>query len=213
MKQTQGSADFGERLWRFVEQAMNVCVIGALWLLCSLPVFTAGAAFAGAYTVFLTFSQRGGKALFKPFFSGFKTCFKAVTPIWLITLVLLVLLVVDANYYFLKQTPLYAALGVLVLCLLAVVLAFSQYCFAIAAFFDCGFGQMVRLASSYIRASLLLALLCAATTVVVPAVLWVLGLWQLLMFAGGIVAFANCYLITRALQKPVGCFMPPTRLL
>lgn len=213
MKHTEGNEDFGDRLWRFVEQAMNVCVIGALWLFCSLPLFTAGAAFTGAYTVFFTFSQSGGRALFKPFFLGFKRCFKSVTPIWLITLVLSVVLTVDAVYYFAKNTAVYSALGVLVLCLLAVVLAFSQYCFAAAAFFDCGIREIIRLAVSYIRASLLLAVLCAATTLVIPVALWALGLWQLLMVAGGIVVFANCYLITKAFQRPVSCFLPPTRFL
>ena len=44
------------RFWSFIENMMNLCVLGLLWLLCSLPLITAGASTAAMfhYTLELT---------------------------------------------------------------------------------------------------------------------------------------------------------------
>lgn len=83
------------RFWSFMEKIMNLCVLGLVWFLFSIPVVTAGAATAAlfSYTMKLSADEEG--YVWRSFVRGFKENFRQATVLWLGTLALGGLLALD----------------------------------------------------------------------------------------------------------------------
>lgn len=67
----------------FLNKMTDLILLNILWILCCLPVVTAGAATSAAYYVTITSIRCGDGYVFKRFFGAFKSCFAPVTPVWL----------------------------------------------------------------------------------------------------------------------------------
>lgn len=78
-----------------VNKATDAFVLGFFWLICSIPVFTAGAASAAFYYAFHKCVRMGSSHPIKEFFRGFKANFKQATLLWLILLFLALVLCLD----------------------------------------------------------------------------------------------------------------------
>ena len=62
----------------------NLVLLNLLWILCSLPVVTMGAATAAMYHVIFLYITNQDDAVIKPFFKALKGSLKQTTPIWLL---------------------------------------------------------------------------------------------------------------------------------
>jgi len=62
------------------------CWLNLLWLICSLPVFTAGASTAALYSVMLKIADGKESTLTKAFFASFRRNFRQATKLWLLML-------------------------------------------------------------------------------------------------------------------------------
>ena len=62
------------------------CYLNLLWMVCSLPVFTAGAATAALYGVTLRLAREEEPPLTSRFFKAFREDFRQATILWLILL-------------------------------------------------------------------------------------------------------------------------------
>lgn len=62
------------------------CYLNLLWMVCSLPVFTAGAATAALYDVTLRLAREEEPPLTSRFFKAFREDFRQATILWLILL-------------------------------------------------------------------------------------------------------------------------------
>ena len=63
----------------------DIIIINCLYLLCSLPIFTIGAAQAGLHTAFrVILDPEDGSSSIAAFFRGFKSGFSVITPVWLV---------------------------------------------------------------------------------------------------------------------------------
>ena len=82
------------------------CYLNLLWLVCSLPVFTAGAATAALYDVTLRLAREEEPPLTARFFKAFRENFRQATILWLILLGIGVLLGADGYilYHLYKST-------------------------------------------------------------------------------------------------------------
>lgn len=101
--------------------ALNIC-----FLLCCIPVFTAGAAITSLYAVFLHGNLE--QTPFKRFFQAFQSNFKQATVIWLVFLMLGLVLGLDCYFLRTYQLP-----GKAILQSVAYIMAFvffSAMCFA-----------------------------------------------------------------------------------
>lgn len=78
-----------------VNKAIDAFVLGFFWLICSVPVFTAGAASAAFYYAFHKSVRLGNGYPIKEFFRGFKSNFKQATALWLILMFLTLVLCLD----------------------------------------------------------------------------------------------------------------------
>ena len=82
------------------------CYLNLLWMVCSLPVFTAGAATAALYDVTLRLAREEEPPLTARFFKAFRENFRQATILWLILLGIGVLLGADGYilYHLYKST-------------------------------------------------------------------------------------------------------------
>lgn len=78
----------------------NSILLNVLWLLCSLPVVTMGASTAALYYVVFQYQTSDETAVIKPFFRAFIKDFKQATLLWIPTLAIITLLILDLRYLF-----------------------------------------------------------------------------------------------------------------
>ena len=76
----------------------NLVVLNILWLLCCIPVVTAGAATTALYYTVFQYLTNQDDAIFRPFFRAIRQNFKQATLLWLPMLAFLALLVFDGMY-------------------------------------------------------------------------------------------------------------------
>lgn len=88
-------------LMRVMMLITNLICLNVLWLLCCLPVITAGAATTAMYSVIFQYITKQDDSVLKPFFKAFKENFKTVTPIWVLHL--LIGAALGAEVFYLSQ--------------------------------------------------------------------------------------------------------------
>ena len=66
-----------------IAMAGNLVILNILWILCSLPLITAGAATTALYYVIFQYQTADETAVIKPFFRAFFKNFKQSTLLWI----------------------------------------------------------------------------------------------------------------------------------
>ena len=97
-----GLFNYDNPVWRFIGKLWDVLVVNILWIICSIPVVTAGASTTAMYYVTLKLARDEDGYTIRSFFKSFKENFKQATAIWLIFLLTGMLLAFDV-YYFIKM--------------------------------------------------------------------------------------------------------------
>lgn len=87
--------DMDNPVWRFLSRMSDLLVLNLLFVVCSLPIFTIGAAMTGVNYVCLKLHEQEDGYVWKNFFKAFKKNFKQATLIWLIMLFFALVMVVD----------------------------------------------------------------------------------------------------------------------
>ena len=124
----------------------NLVCLNILWLVCCLPVFTAGAATSALHHTVFLYHNKEYDAVLRPFFRAFRANFKQSTLLFLPLLAALVLVVFDLVYL--------ASYGigtaVLFLLILAVLLLMGMliHLFPLIARFDMNARALLRTAFS-----------------------------------------------------------------
>ena len=97
-----GLFNYDNPVWRFIGKLWDVLVVNILWIICSIPVVTAGASTTAMYYVTLKLARDEDGYTIRSFFKSFKENFNQATAIWLIFLLTGMLLAFDV-YYFIKM--------------------------------------------------------------------------------------------------------------
>lgn len=71
------------RFWIFMDKVMDAMIISILWLVCSLPVVTMGAATAAVFRFTLDQVRDEEGYVWKSFFKAFRQNFRQATVLWL----------------------------------------------------------------------------------------------------------------------------------
>lgn len=82
----QGLFNYDNPVWRFIGKLGDLIILNILWIVCSIPVFTAGASTTAVYYVTLKLVRDEEDSTIKSFFRSFKSNFRQATAIWLIML-------------------------------------------------------------------------------------------------------------------------------
>ena len=84
--------------WRGMGRIFDVFVLNVLWLLCCLPVLTAGAATTAMYSVLFQYITDQDNEVLKPFLRAFRENFAQATPLWFLNLLVGLALGAEAFY-------------------------------------------------------------------------------------------------------------------
>jgi len=124
--------DMDKPLMRGLSVVTDLILLNIFTILCSIPVFTAGAAFTAAYTVIIRTLRNEEGGLVKDYFRAFASNFKEATLLWLGFLLAIAVLIFDyiAVAALLPQfIPVIAALSL-------IVLVFGFYAFGLLARYE-----------------------------------------------------------------------------
>lgn len=83
MSRLDGMFDPENKFWMFMEKVMNVMVISLLWLVCSLPLVTMGAATTAVFQFTLHQVRDEEGYVWNSFFKAFRQNFRQATVLWL----------------------------------------------------------------------------------------------------------------------------------
>lgn len=123
-------------IMKVLSRIADLAILNVLWLICCLPVITAGAATTALVTVTLKMVKNEESYIFRSYIKALKRNFRQSTIIWLILLV--IMMVLGADYYIMCHWESQMRLPILmVIVLAALVLLFVElYIFALIAKFE-----------------------------------------------------------------------------
>jgi len=200
--QTKQNEDLLSKAFRVANEVVYICVLSIVWLIASLPIVTIGAATAGVYAVLLSHMKDGNREYLRPFWKAFRSSWTTVTLPSILLLGLMGLTGFNTYYYVTNGS---GGMGW--------VLAFIQGLVAVASslvltIYLAGVGRHFSLdlagrppaipdALREVRTIPVPSLIIAAVTMAVPAFFIITGLWQFAIFAPGIIAYGNSWILSR----------------
>ena len=87
------------RLSKLLSRIADLTAVNLLTLVCCVPVITAGAALTAMYTCLFRLRENKEGYLYRDFFNAFKSNFKQATVMWLLTLLIFIMLIVDYKIF------------------------------------------------------------------------------------------------------------------
>lgn len=134
------------RFWMFMDKVMDAMIISLLWLVCSLPVVTMGAATTAVYQFTLHQVRDEEGYVWKSFFKAFRQNFRQATALWLGGLAAGAFLAADI--YFCMRIPIPGTLRMALMiglgCIGAVYLLTMMYVLPLTACFEVSVRTAVR---------------------------------------------------------------------
>ena len=167
--------DIENPVMRYIIKIFDCMCLSILWMVCCLPVLTAGAATAALYATVYRYLRKEEGHLLGTYFGAFRENWKRATPVWLVLLAVGVLLGVDILVFrtMALEGQLPGKLYWLILVLAGIWITWVVYAFAYCARFHGGVADALR-------GSLLLMLLhpLRALTVFLPTAAGILVMWM-----------------------------------
>ncbi|MBR4289823.1 MAG: YesL family protein [Oscillospiraceae bacterium] len=157
----------------------NLVMLNILWLICCIPVVTAGAATSALYYTIFQYHTKQDDAVLQPFFRGFRTNFQQSTVLHLPLLAVVILLTFDIVY--LASRGQGTAILFLLIVAIFLVLGMMVHLFPLIARFDMDFKALLSTAFSLVVLHFPTTLLVIALTLL-PAFLLALFPSQFLQF-------------------------------
>ena len=154
---------------RFMMLVTNLIILNILWLVCSIPVVTAGASTAAMYAVLLGYITGKDDAVLRPFFRAFRDNFRIATPLWILNLLVGGVLAAEI-FYLTADTGLW--LKIIFGVLLFIYSAATSYLYPILARYQTT-GRAALFNSFALSLRHLLSSLCVVTLNALPIVLMV----------------------------------------
>ena len=197
--------NLNSRVMQGLAMVTNLVALNILWLICCVPIFTAGAATTALYhTIFQDHTHQDDE-IFRPFFRAFRANFKQATLLWMLSLLAMGLLAFDLVYL------LSWGLGTAVLFLLIVcavfLLGIQLHLFPLIARFDMNTKPLLRTSASlsilHLPTTLLALILYGLPFAVFaydPMLFFQIGiLWVGIWFS--LVAYINGRILLKVWQK------------
>lgn len=122
--------------FRFMSKISDLMILNFLWIICSMPIITMGAATTALYDTTLKLVDETEGYLFKNFFKAFKNNFKKATIIWIG--ILFIFLIMGVNLVFWIQFKSIAGyITVSIMVFVALLFIFTEiYIFPILSSFN-----------------------------------------------------------------------------
>ena len=197
---------YDSKFSQFMLKFCNCRYLSLLWMLCALPVFTAGAATAALYDVTLRIARNEDPPVTSRFFKAFRANFRQATVLWLILLALGLLLGLDGFILYRLYKTSEGLLGIVCTIGLALIIVAAvayaivlMYVFPLVASVENTNWAMLKnalfIGLRYLFCSILLFAIHFAVFFVVVAVFT-----PILFFGAGLCAILSSYLLNNVIQ-------------
>ena len=162
---------FDSPVMQAISRAADLCVLNLLWIVCSIPIFTAGAAMSAKYYVGMKLCRGHEPAVFKSFFSSFRSNLKQTAVPSILISAGMGLLICDWIYVVKNPSPASYRIILLVVTLLFMMFAFCL--FPILARYEIKTGEAVKAALG-MSAARFFRVLFAIVLFILP---FIIGIW------------------------------------
>ena len=117
-------------IWRIMSRIMDIIILGFMWTITSLPVFTIGASTSALYYVALKMARNQEGYLWKGYWKAFRENFKQATVLWLIIFVIGAFFAFDIYFYYEQENQIASGIqgfliGMLVLLIIIFIYLFQ----------------------------------------------------------------------------------------
>lgn len=196
-----------------LNRAVHIFILNILWLICSLPVITVGAATCAAFYVSLKIIDDEEVSIFKMFFKSFKMNFKQGTVMWCITAPCIFACYKIWNAVLNGDPNFIVVVGAIIFTVLVICL--NLYAYPYIARYSNTLKNIIRnsiaLAMLYFRGTVMLT-----AVIVAEAFLLSYNLWTVIfgIFIGPVILFYSistiCKSIFIKIEENGGMIIPPT---
>ena len=114
----------------------DMITVNILFLLCSIPVITFGAAFTSMYYALLRNLKYGDSSLTRDFFSSFRQNFKQSTASWIISIIFIIVFSADVGMFGPNGVYPMTAIYYLIVVLAIIVMITAMFVFPVIAALD-----------------------------------------------------------------------------
>ncbi len=195
----RGPFDADKPLLSFMTKMAYSAYLNILWLLCSLPVVTAGASTTALFYVTLKMAEDRDEGLTGMFFRAFRQNFKAAGKLWLVLLPVGILLGLDA-WVMLRlwsRSAFWALISAVLIAAAVVYAVVLMYAFALLArFHNTTFGIL--------KASLLIGIRYLFCTLLMAAIYAAMGCIVIFVFTPAfLLGMGCCAMLCSCLLLPV----------
>ena len=188
---------------RFMNLLFDILYVGVLWLVCSLPLITAGASATAAYYAMSKCVRHKTGYIGREFFHSFKTNFRQITPLTLLFWFVEGVLVIDLYYVWTNENQLNNALFIVLLFVLFVVAGVAVYICPILSRFNKKNTELIKTAIYVLFRYFPITI--GIQVFFVVACLGILLLpWAVLFIPGGYL-----YALSFPMERILGKMMPP----
>lgn len=195
------------RLVRYGTTLTSLIELNLLWILCCLPVVTAGAATTAVYYTLYRIITGQDDAVLRPFFRAFRQNFRQATLLWLPLLLIAAILGLDGAYLVANFSGRFHVLWVAFAVMLIVYTVVATHAFAIMGRYDAPTGQIIRncfllTLTNFLRSLSVMLISIALPLLLVfsPAlVVKTLPLWGIVIF--GLAFFVKAKLLLQSFER------------
>ncbi|MCC8103973.1 MAG: DUF624 domain-containing protein [Clostridiales bacterium] len=194
-------------VWRTLSKLGDLMFLNFLFMLCCLPVFTAGASLTALSYVTLAMHDGQDGYIARRFFKSFRQNFKQATCIWIPMLLIGVALVADLLILRRSEGTLVMPLTICIVVFIVVYLMVFFYMFALLAKFETTVKDNVanafRLVIANIPQTLSMLVVCAGA-VILPLInsktlMWGMLIW--LLGGSSLLSYYNTLILGRIFRK------------
>lgn len=198
---------YNSPLMTFLSRMADLMILNILYLVCCLPVLTAGAATTALYSCAMNLDEPNAQPVFRRFFKVFFGDFWRSTALFGLWVMAMVLVALNLWFYLVLLRDLDGWFRILPLLPTAMLLLVSSYLFPLQAWVENSFWQLLKNAVSLTIVHLPTTVLIAAVNCVPVLLLYfktdifiyLLAVWTLFGFA--LIAYLNGYLAKRIFNK------------
>jgi uncharacterized membrane protein YesL len=188
---------------RFMNTLADVLCIGILWLICSVPLVTAGASATAAYYAMAKSVRCGEGRPSKEFFHSFRMNFRQTLPLTIVLELAALTLAVDLIYLWGNENSQNDAIFVVLVLVAFVLLALSVYLFPLLSRFD-------KTNLSLVRTGFVISFRYFPLTLGIAAVILAAGIGMYLMpWAVLVIPGVYMYVLTFPMERVLRKLAPP----
>ncbi len=128
---------------------VNLILLDILWLICSIPIFTSGAATCAVYDIMMQYAQKKEPKMIPTFFQSFKRNFIKGTALFFIFLTVGIFLIVSLYHMILWNMTVKYGIIIVLLSMGYFYVAIVIHSFAVMVYFELGVKETIKEAFSF----------------------------------------------------------------